>query len=296
SSSHTYLHVLLKTFCIARVRALRTTLRELLQHVLAESVLFQEDPSEVELWLAALPSGSVRRGQGTETPDGAPLADEVDDVVVFFDDYAQRCLKTPYRYVEAMTDLLQSHASSFSNAPAYCGEAFASPLLRAVLEQTGAKVGGRLVSPSDALAVFTFVRRLVVKLANYPSIAFAIRRELSITNARLGHLEDRPRHRGDEGNGENAGAAFLDRTEQIPVPTSENGRIAGAFELVDWLRLADVHPSPSDINRIVSVVRRFHEPALWTLVECLHPSDGNLWDSSLSELPIEAYAVPPADL
>ncbi|KIJ58791.1 hypothetical protein HYDPIDRAFT_119198 [Hydnomerulius pinastri MD-312] len=314
SSSHTYLHVLLKTFCITRVRALRTTLRELLQHVLAESVLFQEDPSEIELWLAALPSGSVRRGQGTETPDGAPLTDEVDGLVAFLDDWAQCCLKTPYRYMEAMMDLLQSHASSFSNASTYqYREAFASPLLMAVLEQAGAKMSGRLMSPSDTLAVFTFLtskqggagygglHAILDKLedagsggefvADYPSVTFGIRRELSIMNACLGHLEDRPHHHRSEGNGDNAVAAFLDRIEQIPVPTSESGRIAGAFELIDWLRLADVHPSSSDITRIVSVVRRFHEPALWTLIEYLHPSDGHLWNSSLSDLLVEASSI-----
>ncbi|KIJ58576.1 hypothetical protein HYDPIDRAFT_34037 [Hydnomerulius pinastri MD-312] len=301
SSSHTCLRVLLKTFCITRVCALRTTLREVLQHVLSES--------HCRLALCS---------EGTETPDGAPLTDEFDDVVAFLDDCAQRCLKTPYRYMEAMTDLLQSHASSFSKSTYQHGGAFASPLLMAVLEQAGAKVGGRLMSPSDTLAVFTFVRRLVVKLASkqagygglhaildkledvgsggeffayYPSIAFGIRRELSIMNACLGHLEDRPRHHGSKGNGDNAVAAFLDHIEQIPAPASESGRIASAFELVDWLRLADVHPSPSDINRIVSVVRRFHDPALWTLVEYLHPSDDHLWNSSLSELPIEASSI-----
>ncbi|KIJ58797.1 hypothetical protein HYDPIDRAFT_33810 [Hydnomerulius pinastri MD-312] len=301
SSSHTYLHALLKTFCITRVRALRTTLRELLQHVLAESALCGEDRAPKHQMV--------------------PLSDEVDGVVAFLDDCAQRCLKTPYRYMEAMTDLLQCHASSFSNASTYQhGEAFASPLLMAVLEQAAAKVGRRLMSPSDTLAVFTCVRHLVVKLASRqedagygglhaildkleevgsggeffadcPSIAFGIRRELSIMNACLGHLEDRSRHHGSEGNGENAVAAFLDRIEQVPIPASESGRIADAFELVDWLRLADVHPSPSDINRIASVVHRVHEPALWALVEHPHPSDGHLWDSSLSELLIEASSI-----
>ncbi|KAF8838207.1 hypothetical protein BDN67DRAFT_955439 [Paxillus ammoniavirescens] len=322
SSSHTYLHVLLNTFCNTHVRALRTTLSELLQHILAESVIFQEDPSEVELWLAALPSGHVRRGQGTETPDGAPLTDEVDAIATFLDDCTQRCLKTPYRYMEAMSDLLLGHTHDTS-PNMHC--AFASPLLMTVVEQVVAKVGGKLITPSDTLAVFTFLRQLLVRLASkqedeeygglhtildkletsasggqpfpdHPSIGFGIRRELSIARACLRHLGNDDCRHTSERSSDKIVADFLDRIEQIPVPASETARLAGAFELVDWLRLADVNPSPSGILRIASVIRAFYEPALWVLVDYLHPSDSHLWGSELLELfsgrsPVESAFV-----
>lgn len=222
------------------MRALRTTLKELLQHVLSESVLFQEDPNEVEIWLAALPFCFVRRGQGTETPDGAPLTDEVDAVVTFLDDCAQRCLKTPYRYMEAMS------VHVLSSTPDVHRDSFASPMLMTVLEQILAKVSGRLMTPSDTLAIFTFIRRLLVMLAakqedpgyrnllaaldqldssvaggqqfpNYPSIGFGIRRELSIARACLRHLQDDTHLYAVGGQSNQTIATFLDRIEQVPV-------------------------------------------------------------------------------
>lgn len=57
--------------------------------------------------------------------------------------------------------------------------------------------------------------------------------------------------------------------------------MTSAFELVDWLRLVDVKPSPADISRLASVVRRFYEPALWALIDYLHPFSGHLWDSEI---------------
>ena len=223
------------------MRALRTALKELLQHVLSESVLFQEDPNEVEAWLAALPFHFVRRGQRTESPDGAPLTDEVEAVVAFLDDCAQRCLKTPYRYMEAMSDLVQS-----STPDVHRGDSFASPLLMTVLEQILAKVGGRLMTPSDTLAVFTFVRRLLVMLAlkqedsgyynllailnqldgsiatgqpfpDYPSIGFGMKRELSIAKACLRHLRDDTCRYAHEQQSNNTITTFLDHIEQVPM-------------------------------------------------------------------------------
>lgn len=312
------------------MRALRATLKQLLQHVLSESVLFQEDLNEVEIWLAALPFHFVRRGQGTEAPDGAPLTDEVDAIVAFLDDCAQRCLKTPYRYMEAMSTLVQS---SPSTPDIHRGEIFASPLLMTVLEQVVAKVNGRLMTPSDTLAIFTFVRRLLVMLAakqedyqhhdllavldqlddcintgqpfpNHPSICFGMRRELSVARACLRHLQDDSCCRAIEGPSDSTITTFLDRIEQVPVresyfssfkvviahrraasvaslAPSDGARMTSAFELVDWLRLVDAKLSPSDISRLASVVRQFYEPALWALVDFLHPSTGHLWDSDI---------------
>lgn len=57
--------------------------------------------------------------------------------------------------------------------------------------------------------------------------------------------------------------------------------MTSAFELVDWLRLLDVEPSPANISRLASVVRRMYEPALWALIDFLHPSYGHLWDSQI---------------
>lgn len=184
---------------------MRSTLRSLLRKTLAESILFQEDPDEVNLWLDSLPT--TRRGTGTEAPDGAALTDESDSVATFLDDCAQRCMKTPYRYLEALQELLPIENSAV-DAP--------SPLLMTVLEQFSTKLAGKLLTPSDALAISGFVRRLIFKLASkqrdltflrifsgkvdyaampenlfsqYPSVTAAIRREISIMHQYLGHFQ-----------------------------------------------------------------------------------------------------------
>ena len=249
SSSRTYFEILVKTLCNTTIPALSTTLHRLLRHILSESVLFQEDPDEVQLWLASLPSGSVCRGSKAEAPDGTSLTDEVDSVVTFLDDCTQRCLKTPYRYMEAKSELLHpnDNVSRFSDTIHLDTqiEVSSSPLLMAVLEQLVAKVNGQLISPSEALSMFTFVRRLVVKLASkqadvsyrglrtfiqklqlpvendgffrdHPSISRAIRRELSIAEACLGHLGICSFPNTSQKDNSGAGT-FLDRFDQVLI-------------------------------------------------------------------------------
>ena len=67
--------------------------------------------------------------------------------------------------------------------------------------------------------------------------------------------------------------------------------MTSAFELVDWLRLVDVKPSPADTSRLASVVWRFYEPALWSLINFLHPSDGHLWDSDILKSLPDWYVI-----
>lgn len=57
--------------------------------------------------------------------------------------------------------------------------------------------------------------------------------------------------------------------------------MTSAYELVDWLRLADVTPTSAEIICLASVIRRFHHPTLKTLIRFLHPSEGQLWESGI---------------
>jgi nucleolar pre-ribosomal-associated protein 1 len=174
----------------------------LLRHILGESILFQEDPDESDLWIVSLPSS--RRSPGTESPDGASLTDEADGVITFLDDCVQRCLKTPYRYIE--------DSYGIRNADNQGLDVYPSPLFMTVLEQLSIKIEKKSLSPSDALALATFVRKLVVGLmqkfedvealpaiakkvdgmftegwlfAGYPIVTAAIRREVVLLRACL---------------------------------------------------------------------------------------------------------------
>ncbi|KAG1766782.1 ribosome 60S biogenesis N-terminal-domain-containing protein, partial [Suillus occidentalis] len=292
NSSNTYLHALLKIFCATPTRAVQSTLRSLLRKTLAESILFQEHPDEVDMWLDSLPT--TCRGTGCEAPDGAALTDESDGVAAFLDDCAQRCIKTPYRYLEALQDLLPMDNSAV-DVP--------SPLLMTVLEQFAAKLAGKLFTPSDALAIAGFVRRLVFKLAGkqrdliflriisekvdnaampeklysqYACITAAIRREVSIMHKCFSHLKGA--HRRAEPSASSEVEDFVMKIEGEPLPESSTARVHNAYKLVDWLRFAKFRLQPQDIVRLVAVVERFHPPALKDLFENLHPADSLMWE------------------
>lgn len=161
SSSQSYLAVLLKAYTTSQIPATRNALSLLLQHILSESILFQEDPHEPHLWLISLPT--TQRVSGTETPDGAALTDEGDSVITFLDDCIQRCLKTPYKYIEDLYSLGNTDGASAQGATDKF-DVLPSPLLMTVLEQLEIKVNKKSVSPSDVLALASFVRKLCFRL------------------------------------------------------------------------------------------------------------------------------------
>lgn len=248
-SNNTYLHILLTALThtpAARYPATRTALEDLLKHVLAQSILFQADGEESGLWLACLPfsvspSAAVpRRAKGAEAPDGAQLEDEAAAVIAFLDDCIGRGVKTTYRYIEEMEGLL---ADDHVVAVADRADAYPSPLLMTVLEQLDAKLTHGLLTPSAVLALATFTRKLVSKLASklqelrflrvfvgkvdevlrqerlfeaYPVISASVRREVGMMKRCLGYFEFAELPQMEE-----AGDArgFLEQVGGIPVRT-----------------------------------------------------------------------------
>jgi nucleolar pre-ribosomal-associated protein 1 len=240
-SSHSHLYILIKAYNTTELLATRTAITSLLKDILSDSILFQEDAEELYFWLDALPI--TRRAPGAEAPDGAPLTDEGDSVVNFLDDCIQRCLKSPYRYLEDRDVLLQStcrNVMDVSGDSAY-QEVHCSPLLITVLEQLGAKLAGKLLTPSDTLAITSFIRKLVFKLSakqrnldflgafvnrvdalvhnglfpQYPSITTAIRREIPILRRTLHHLQSISEPQPSSTR--SIIQAFLNRIEQVPT-------------------------------------------------------------------------------
>ncbi len=142
---------------------MRTTLFGLLRHSLSSTILFQHDANELELWLSSLPFSG--RTTPAKAPDGTPLTSEEDAVIAFLDDCAQRCLKTPYRYLENLEKAWIEDSGKDTVSMEARTALLPSPLLVAVLEQLEAKLRSDLLSPSDTLSVFAFVRRLLWNLA-----------------------------------------------------------------------------------------------------------------------------------
>lgn len=147
------------------------------------------------------------------------MTDEGESVIALLDECAQRCLKTPYRYLEDAEKMAAEAARGSDNEldavpPA---ETIVSPLLMTVLEQLSAKVASALLTPSDILALASFFRKLVFLLAmtgvdrrflrayvqtvddalegegvcpNHPIMRAAIQREVDILIASFQQLEN----------------------------------------------------------------------------------------------------------
>lgn len=158
------MRALLKEYVTTSYSAVLFGVLSLLKHQLSETLLFQHNPEEVELWLRVLPQ--TKRAADAKAPDGTPLTDEGESVIAFLDECVQRCLKTPYRYLED-AEKLAGDARRASNEleGAEHVDTFVSPLLMTVLEQLSAKVAGTLLTPSDILALASFLRKLVFGLA-----------------------------------------------------------------------------------------------------------------------------------
>ncbi|KAI0751700.1 ribosome 60S biogenesis N-terminal-domain-containing protein [Daedaleopsis nitida] len=324
-SKHSNFHVLLKAYIVTPVPAVRSAIVALLRHILSPGVLFQHDPDEISLWLDSLPL--TRRAPGTRAPDGAPLTDEGDSVIPFLDDCVQRCVKTPYKYVEELQALHSAHhalepgmrergehqtavssASSIGQRP----EVFPSPLLTTVVEQLGAKLKGKLLSPSDALALFSFVRQLLLRLASksadlvlckallgrismlvegqthfpeYAVIEGAIRREVALLTSSIKQLQH-PVAVTPPPTSTPAVPEYLDRLEQYAKSETDNERQLAAYEVVDWVRLTGPSIATPELARLAVVVLKLCGPALKDLSRYLDPTQVSVWQAreSLSDL------------
>lgn len=83
--------------------------------------------------------------------------------MTFLDNCVQRCLKTPYRYVEALHTLIQSSGTAI--VPLERLEMYPSPLLMTVVEQLDAKINNKSLVSSHLIGVISFLRKLLFSLA-----------------------------------------------------------------------------------------------------------------------------------
>ncbi|KAI5117575.1 hypothetical protein M0805_005637 [Coniferiporia weirii] len=293
--------ILLKLFNKTKHGAIREALTSLLTQALKDSLLFQHDPAELQLWLEALPQ-SVR-SPGVEAPDGTPLTDEREVVIGFLDECMQRCAKTPHRYLEDIDALLQSSLPSAEGPTDASHFTNISPVMMTVLEQLGAKMRSALLSPSDALALTTYIRKVTVNLlgkqfdalpfkaiatrltatmteervfAMNPIITSALKKEIRILEACISLnspdiLEDRTELSPPE-----IVYQFVSQIEYLEYPDSDSAA-AQAYELIDWLRLVNQPLNAELIDRLVVVLKRLYPPALADFYLYLNPGSGFLW-------------------
>ncbi|TFY75050.1 hypothetical protein EWM64_g8961, partial [Hericium alpestre] len=220
-------------------------------------------------------------------------------VLAFLDDCIQRCMKTPYRYLEDLHALVAPVDDA--------AQLYPSPLIMTVAEQLAAKVAGRLLTPSDLLAVVTFVRHLLGKMAGkvldwhfliayadkivaavprdklfeeYPTMTGAILREIAVMDTSLKRLDGDAVVTPVREEETAAVEMFISQVEQLPLPSDSAARRASALELVDWIRLVGCSVSIRHVERLVKVVERLHAPAIKQLTTFLDPRQSLLCDSA----------------
>ncbi|CAO3573240.1 unnamed protein product [Mortierella alpina] len=168
SSSHlSKLICLYLTTAHAHIKALT---RRLIAKLLGESILFQHDPSEANLWIEAIPTTNYGQSQLTQ--------DQV-SFLQFFDDCVARCLRTPYKYVDQSSVILKTVQDAVAMAAhqdrdssiAQCiavsqHQNFAqqySPLLMTMLEQFQ-HVHSKETGKDTALSISAFLQSLLPTL------------------------------------------------------------------------------------------------------------------------------------
>lgn len=184
----------------------------------------------------------MRPSNDEEVIDGGPLLDEVEAVITFLDDCVQRCLKTPYRYLEEARSLAQTLTLNSASEQNYSFEIYPSSLLMTVVEQLDAKVANKLLIPSKVLGITSFIRKLLFYLTSkqsdlqflhavavkidailrperlfeeFPIFSGAIRREVGMLHTSLAF--QLPSSNRSTIKSSNEVRAYLDGAEQIPI-------------------------------------------------------------------------------
>jgi nucleolar pre-ribosomal-associated protein 1 len=121
--------------------------------MIADSIMFDHDRYEWDLWMQCLP-----RTRSLAIKTSATLALERLHLLGFIDECIRRCMKTPYRYIEEAA----AHAGERSNEanPA----ALPSPLLFAMFEQFQAKLAGHHIATDAAEVIIIYLRQVILSL------------------------------------------------------------------------------------------------------------------------------------
>jgi nucleolar pre-ribosomal-associated protein 1 len=280
--------------------AIRDEIRSLVRHSLSDSILFEHDPEEVYFWLFSLPMGV--RPLDAETPDGTPLLNEQTAVVNFLDDCIHLCLKAPYGYIEGLGVLC---SDSTTTGDYQHGRNGLSPLLATVMEQISSRSASSLC-PSDMLAIISFTRRLLVRLAgkreslghivrlseklaslpvgetlikDHAIVANSVTQEITILKHTLLLLDDPTAPISMPANPPSAVADFLDRIENMPLRTTLCSlRICFANQCLQRRQGSSVGARPSNsLTAYASLVAQSRKRWRFGWLASCHAFTGRQW-------------------
>lgn len=149
-SQYTYLYHILQLHLSTHNLVTRTMTTTLLERLLHPSLLFEHDPTELNIWLDALPV--IAEGYG------AMFTAQQVYLLSFVDECVRRCTKTAHRYIEEAAAV----------APLTPRET-ASPLLMTMVEQLRAKLLGMHIATEAAAVVANYLRRVLIGLLSKQS-------------------------------------------------------------------------------------------------------------------------------
>ncbi|KAF8271677.1 ribosome 60S biogenesis N-terminal-domain-containing protein [Lactarius quietus] len=278
SGTRSYINILLSAYVSIGVVAVRDVIGALLRRLLSESILFEHDPEEVYFWLSSLPISTRSKCSGASGE--TPLLDEQTAVISFLDDCIQLGLKMPYNYIEEVAVLSRGSAANIDHQG---GGKSPSPLLATVMEQVFARVSVNLLRPLDVLAIVSFVRKLLVRLSGKQGIIVllaqlserlsslpfdyglteehaiarrAVTREIITLKNYLHLLRDPTALTSPLGGSSSSITDYLDRIENVPIPTSNALCQSSALELIDCARPIDAPGWREAIMRLLSTISR----------------------------------------
>ncbi|KAF9558394.1 hypothetical protein CPC08DRAFT_639060 [Agrocybe pediades] len=293
--SHSPFYILVAALTSIAIPALRDALKSVLRTVLSQSILFQEDRDEPDLWLDILPQKPVHVQDSSSV-----CSDETEGVIAFIDDCVQRCLKTPYRYVEAL-HALDGSSSTTAESSAQL-QMYPSPLIMTVIEQLDAKTKNKSLSASHVLAIVSYVRKLVFNLttkttdlnflrkyadklysivledqlpSSTTSLWPAICREFDILRAVLMFSGNPAMQQDDNSSAEE----YLTEVETKALPETEEERISEAVEIVHWMRTSAQPLSTAQLGRVAAAVHARADSLVPAVIETLEPGQVDVWQA-----------------
>lgn len=174
---------LLELYVATDVPVIQAAVGDVLKDGLAASLLFQHNPEEFSLWLDSLPVNIP----GTEKNSSCDSR----TVINLLDDCSQRCLKTPFKYLEELRTLaVDQDESTRVGADALTSsiqpELLPGPLLMTVIEQFTVRLTAQKLNVHEVTAIMTYLRRLLLRLTcSVQSITILhpfVRRLLTVTD------------------------------------------------------------------------------------------------------------------
>ncbi|KAF9040788.1 ribosome 60S biogenesis N-terminal-domain-containing protein [Panaeolus papilionaceus] len=291
SLPNTPFHILLTSYTSATIPSIGQTFANLLHHILSQCILFQEDRTEPHHWLNALPLNRSISPQLLS--DQISLNGETTPLITFLDDCVQRCLKTPYRYIESLHEFAVSSHPSKDQVDRL--DMLPSPLIMTFAEQLEAKVNNKTLSLIDVMSMAGYLRKLMfyltgktsslhflrafarkvdemlselklISMEGEESLVQVIRSQVAMTHRLLAFVPKPLVHQTSD--------EFLKVLAEVDaLETESSDHTVLASELIDYVRVHGGAIGSEGVQHLIQTLQNLSPGSLNTLLEELDPQE-----------------------